>query len=172
MSEENNILNELREMGSPLADMPRRMPYAVPDNYFEGAEERILAVAGGLPGVKAELPYGVPQGYFEVLPEKMLAASKQADKGTRTVTFVPRMQWATAAVLVLMISLGGYITFRGQVMSEPEHLLSSVPASEIRAYVENRYEITEMHGSADSKLSGLQLNKREIESYLNDNGWE
>lgn len=172
MSEENNILSELREMGSPLADVPRRMPYAVPDNYFEQAEANIVDRVTAPLKEKGELPYSVPTGYFAALPEKVLAASKQADRETRRVAFVPRMQWATAAMLALVISLGGYITFSVQAVNEPERMLASVPANEIQAYVENRYGMGEASAAGDTRLKELPLNKQEIVAYLNDNGWE
>jgi hypothetical protein len=172
MSEENNILSELQAMGSPLAEMPRELPYRVPDNYFEEAGERMIHFVSAPLEVKGALPYSVPAGYFDALPEKVLAASKQEAGTKKTASFVPRMQWAAAAALAIVISIGGYITFSGQAANEPERMLASVPASEIQAYVENRYGTGEMRGAGDTKLTTLQLNRQEIESYLNDNGWE
>lgn len=172
MSEENNILNELREMGSPLAELPRGLPYRVPDNYFEEAGERMIHFVSAPLEVKHQLPYGIPTGYFDALPESVLAASKQEAGAARRIAFVPRMQWATAAMLALVISMGGYITFRGQAVNEPERMLASVSANEIAAYVDNRYGMVDVRTASDTKLKELQLNKQEIVAYLNDNGWE
>ena len=70
MNEPNDIVKELKELQSPLADMPRSMPYTVPKGYFALLEESVMA------GVAAKedyaiviqnkaMPYEVPQGYFE-----------------------------------------------------------------------------------------------------------
>lgn len=79
MSTRNDIRNELREWDSPLADMSRAMPYAVPQGYFAGlpgyTDESIKAAfagAGTAPDWGRVTPYLVPAGYFETLPQTIL----------------------------------------------------------------------------------------------------
>jgi hypothetical protein len=77
MKEKNGIVEELRSIGSPLADMSRRTPYRVPEGYFEiianGIIDHIKLAEGDdpvLPYSKA-MPYRVPQGYFEHFEEEL-----------------------------------------------------------------------------------------------------
>jgi len=89
MGTRNDILDELRSWGSPLADMPRTMPFAVPQGYFEGLEKHVMTGINmdkdyPIP-VPKNMPYDVPQGYFENLPAQMLALA-----GEEPVLSVPR----------------------------------------------------------------------------------
>lgn len=84
MEKPNDILDELRSMGSPLAEMSRAMPFAVPEEYFGRLEQSILSGikpehAGNLYLPKAT-PYPVPDGYFEALPGKILAMVQEETK--------------------------------------------------------------------------------------------
>ena len=63
------IVKELEELGSPLATMPRVMPFQVPENYFTNITHTIIEAIAyeqepqlSLP---KEMPFEVPQGYFE-----------------------------------------------------------------------------------------------------------
>ena len=72
-----NIMNELGEISPIVAQISPALPYQVPNGYFEGLAEQILAriKAEALPPVleaAKENPYSVPQGYFEKLPELIL----------------------------------------------------------------------------------------------------
>jgi hypothetical protein len=80
MDNQNNIQDELRSMNSslPVPDSPT--PFSVPEGYFDGLAERILAhvkeqnvsaadelqaLSPLLAGLSKNLPYTVPEGYFE-----------------------------------------------------------------------------------------------------------
>jgi len=72
-------MNELGEISPALAGAQIQpvTPYQVPDGYFEGLAEQILArvKAETLPSVLQEAkqnPYAVPEGYFEGLPSIIL----------------------------------------------------------------------------------------------------
>lgn len=74
MNTGSDIMNELRGLNSPLADMSRRMPYAVPKGYFEemAAYTTESVKASEIPEMPVlwtkTMPYHVPTGYFETLP--------------------------------------------------------------------------------------------------------
>ncbi len=79
MSTRNDIRNELEGWNSPLADMSRAMPYALPQGYFAGlpdytGESIRAAFAGAVaaPDWGRVTPYHVPAGYFEALPQTIL----------------------------------------------------------------------------------------------------
>jgi hypothetical protein len=80
MAQSNNILQELTQLGSPLAGFSRDEVYSVPKGYFEelpalvmmrirteglNAKEELEAISPLLSGLKKEIPLEVPQGYFD-----------------------------------------------------------------------------------------------------------
>ena len=88
MAQNNNILQELRELESSLANMAVQNTYSVPEGYFEGLAAQVLRrikameaatageelnflspVIGSLP---KQVPYTVPAGYFDTLPENTI----------------------------------------------------------------------------------------------------
>ena len=76
-------MNELGEISPAVAQIQPVTPYQVPNGYFEGLAEQILArvKAENLSPVLQEAkenPYSVPQGYFEALPSIILNRVKTA----------------------------------------------------------------------------------------------
>lgn len=93
MTKSTNILQELGELKSTLANQEGVNPYTVPAGYFEGLAEQVLrrirAEEAGtaaeelahlspfLAGVSKKMPFTVPAGYFETLEESLLFAVKE-----------------------------------------------------------------------------------------------
>lgn len=81
MNRRENILNELKELNSSLPFESGPNPYKVPEGYFEGLADAVLAKIKGenavsaseeitqlsplLAGLSRKMPYGVPAGFFE-----------------------------------------------------------------------------------------------------------
>src|SRR6478735_4129380 len=93
MSNLNNIQEELRslESGLPVNNI---QPYSVPENYFDGLAEAILArvrtmeesaqaelleLSPLLAGISKLTPYSVPSSYFEDTLEDMAGFSQESD---------------------------------------------------------------------------------------------
>ena len=81
MNRNADIRNELQVLASPLADMPYRAPFAVPEGYFatltEVLQEGVIAaesVDAGLPGMPKAVSFTVPENYFNNLAESLVAA--------------------------------------------------------------------------------------------------
>lgn len=75
MNTQENILEELREMNSSLAGLPRTMPYFVPQGYFEIFPEILkeqLPVTNCLSTENPDMPFHVPTGYFQQLPQQLI----------------------------------------------------------------------------------------------------
>lgn len=88
MEQENNILNELNELGSSLGALRHVNAYSIPEGYFDSLLAEVLQrvramdaatpaaelghLASVLPGIKKQMPYSVPANYFETLPQRML----------------------------------------------------------------------------------------------------
>jgi hypothetical protein len=83
----NEIWQELKDLDSLLAEMPRLMPYAVPVDYPDRMSE---ALAEGVAHSQIDdpiflhskaMPFEVPQGYFASLHEHL---TKEATRGTES----------------------------------------------------------------------------------------
>jgi hypothetical protein len=88
MAQKDNILQELNELNSNLANLGAENVYAVPAGYFEGLAERVLnrikamnADTAGeelgylsplLKDISKKMPYSVPADYFEGLNHALL----------------------------------------------------------------------------------------------------
>ncbi len=215
MNRQNNISEELREMGSPLADLSRKMPYPVPegyfgdletelvktiqnteaaetvpdwsrsmpfsmpDGYFEGLPGQILSAIHNSNGVdvsKNVIAFTVPDGYFEQMPEKMLAAAKKAGSNSKTIPLKRvvkpwQKNWAAAAILFIIVGLGGYMYFTGQP-GNPERMLANVPANEIQEYLQHNSRMELDHAVGNSETPAMAFESKEIIEYLNESGWE
>lgn len=83
MAQKDNILQELNELKSTLANLPAQNVYSVPAGYFDGlasqvlnrikameattASEEIGYLSPILSNISKQMPYSVPAGYFEEL---------------------------------------------------------------------------------------------------------
>ena len=77
----NEIVDELRDLGSNLADVPRIMPYTVPHGYFENFASSLSNTITTLeekeqhPGWSKKMPFALPDGYFGGLPAEIATAA-------------------------------------------------------------------------------------------------
>ena len=94
MAQNNNILQELKDLNSSLAEMAPGNSYTVPAGYFDGlvtlvlnrikaleasiAAEELSYLSPLLNDLSRKMPYSVPAGYFEMLEENILPASHQS----------------------------------------------------------------------------------------------
>lgn len=88
MAQNNNILQELRELESSLTNMAVQNAYSVPEGYFEGlaaqvlnrikameattAMEELHLLSPAVSALPKQIPYSAPVGYFEALPENTM----------------------------------------------------------------------------------------------------
>ena len=107
---------EIAQLSPLLAAIDRKMPNAIPEDFFEiGIEELPVLIRDEDPLVLSfiskEMPYVVPVGYFANVPEQVL--SKIPDRGAKVIPIVRRkwMRMAVAAAITGIISLSGYLYF-------------------------------------------------------------
>lgn len=85
MNEKNDILSELEQMGSMLANMSRKMPYEVPADYFAGLAAsvtehiQLLQQRDPVLNISKSPVQDVPAGYFNSLPDSLLQAARLSD---------------------------------------------------------------------------------------------
>ena len=180
MEKNSEILDELRQWQSPLADMPRLMPFEVPANYFTGLESNILSAlkVEELPLQWSDsMPHALPQNYFDTLPLDILSKAKEADvQNNRKTIVLPFLVRAAAAVLLLAAGLAGYKYFTDQPLN-PQQQLASVSDEAISSYLQQYTDEfdTEMivNNLSASDLSELEnIGNEEIIDYLNETGWD
>ena len=68
-----DIIKELNELDSSLANHSPGNPYSVPGGYFENFASTVIQKIYGSPFLSKENPYTVPVGYFESFPEMLMA---------------------------------------------------------------------------------------------------
>ncbi|MES2704212.1 MAG: hypothetical protein V4649_16340 [Bacteroidota bacterium] len=160
-------------MESPLATMARTMPYSVPKGYFSGLTADIYNTVSQLQATTDSDRKQVPEGYFETLPEQMLLAAKQADKKKPVLQPLFRqVRWAAAAILIVCIGIGSYMTFDNAYPANAETMLASVSQNEITDYLQDIERVEAENISDDVALGSAQLDNDAIVEYLNETGWE
>ena len=99
MAQNNNILQELNQLNSSLADVAAQNVYTAPAGYFDGLATRMLNRIRAMEATNAvdetnflspmlnvisrKMPYVVPDAYFEVLAEQALqSVRKSSDQQT------------------------------------------------------------------------------------------
>ncbi|XZF16022.1 hypothetical protein ACTHGU_07780 [Chitinophagaceae bacterium MMS25-I14] len=82
----NDIEEELKRLGSPLAGMSRKMPYHIPEGYFnhlaEELSEGVQAAANDSePGLFSHIsfPMEAPEGYFNYFPQQALMMAREQE---------------------------------------------------------------------------------------------
>jgi hypothetical protein len=95
MTQNNNILQELKDLKSSLAGLAAQNIYSVPNGYFEGlagqvmnrikameaanATEELGYLSPVLSNISKQLPYTVPAGYFEGLEKKLMQSVTESN---------------------------------------------------------------------------------------------
>jgi len=88
MTQRDNILQELKELDSRLADVALKNIYTVPAGYFDNLTEQVVArinamqannaadelnaLSPQLEKLSREMPYSIPKDYFETLSDNVL----------------------------------------------------------------------------------------------------
>jgi len=107
MTQKDNIVQELKDLQSPLANYSQSNAYAVPAGYFEGLAEQVLNKIRAMEAASAAeelgylspllsqvgktMPYTVPQGYFEGMEDSLVSAAMygQQSAGEELETISP-----------------------------------------------------------------------------------
>lgn len=129
--------DELTSLSPLLAGISRKMPFSVPDNYFDEATTSIpgLVQEEHLPEVLMaagkSMPYEVPAGYFEELPQQVL--HKVAQPRGRVVSLNRNwMRYAAAAVLIGAVTISSIVYFFSGSKAEPSTTSESWIAKKLK----------------------------------------
>jgi len=100
MKQANEITEELRSMGSILADLPRTMPYTTPAGYFTDIAGSVRTTIDYLNQVEhvpdwgKTMPFTIPENYFNELPDEIRANGAVSEMPKTTPFSVPRGYFA------------------------------------------------------------------------------
>jgi hypothetical protein len=111
---------ELVQLSPLLAGIPRKMPYTIPEDYFQSNIEGLKAFTSEseeslvLSFIEKEMPYEVPTGYFSNVPEQVL--EKVSNQGTKVVPLGRRkwMRLAVAAAVTGIMVVSGIFYFNNR----------------------------------------------------------
>lgn len=171
----DEVSEELESLSPLLAGMSRKMPFSVPENYFDEA-------TAGFPGMVADeqlpdflmevgrsMPYQVPVAYFDNLPNKLLARLSQKQPA-KVVSMGSRklMRYAVAAAIVGILAISSIFYFNGKTGTGTVALESEVAKNLKNVSTE---ELDEFINTADFSTA-LAKNeaggKTEVRKMLND----
>lgn len=166
MKPANGILDELRGLNSPLADLSRAMPYYVPEGYFMSFPDQLTIATLGNKQMPFDVPEGyfdaladnvktkmatdnvlvVPEGYFEQLPYTLLekvkssGTTKQKETKIISVDIWRTVRWVAAASLFIALGIGSYTFINNIQTKSTEKELAALPAATINEYIQNNID--------------------------------
>lgn len=79
MSQREAIKNELKQMGLSLEHLSARIPYRVPEGYFEAFSDLLLDRLAVNVDLSKSKVYQLPDGYFDGLSDSIIAAIRKAE---------------------------------------------------------------------------------------------
>jgi|ERR1043165_31305 hypothetical protein len=180
MEKNSEILDELIDLQSPLADMSRHMLFAVPDGYFNNLTDSIIdeiQTSDKTASWKEQNPFAIPGQYFEQLPGNILARVKQ--EGNTVVKqkniMLPVLRWAAAAVVILGIGFLTYTNIAHKPM-DTEKALSKIPDELIKDYLQQNIDdidadlLVGSTANIDARIDALE--DEDIINYLDETGWD
>lgn len=182
MPADNTILQELEALNSQLAAFDNQLPMQVADqNYFNDFPTQILGFVKDEcePVFKgATLPLSTHPNYFDALPSVILDNVKHTHQESHQINAKAPifLSWqksrlALAAILIAIISFGGYLTFIGQADHQPLQLLANVENKDIKEYLLRAGDIHFANDKAP-QLNDKEIKDRDIVKYLNETGWD
>ena len=148
--------------------LPQSMPQAISSDYFENNKEEMLKTIAALDfadKLPKDMPQSVPTGYFEENKRAVIdALETQEQKSPLTVTpgGAARRNWALAATMALLVSIGLFFMNPRTSTSSIEDSLSTITTEELNEYIEEHsydfeaLDILENPASSTAKLEDLE----------------
>ncbi|WP_290795218.1 hypothetical protein [Flavihumibacter sp. UBA7668] len=127
VGEEFTFLEEITTLSPLLAGLSKKMPFTVPNGYFDqiepatvktehiATEDAEIETGSILLLVNRKGPYEVPIGYFEQFPGKMVQKIGQVETGSGAkVIFMGKswLRYAAAAVVAGVLAIAGWFYFQ------------------------------------------------------------
>jgi hypothetical protein len=166
---------ELKDLAPFLAAIPKKLPFTVPEGYFDQAAQGLseLVNEDSLPGFLQDarkMPYAVPEKYFENFPDLILR--KVSPKQAKVISINSHRKWmryAVAAMVAGIIAVSSIFYFGNKSVdptSEPHEWvakkLKNVPDKELDEFI----YATDVSTTAIAKTDAS--NKTEVRKLIKD----
>lgn len=138
-----------------MESLPKNMPQDVPDGYFEGQKKDILTTVTSIDFLDT-LPKNevqkIPDGYFEQMQKDVLDKIEETPTvqgGMLLKRSTQRKNWALAASMALIVSLGLFFMTSDDDTMSIEKQLALIPMEQVNEYISDHdydfeaYEILE-----------------------------
>lgn len=173
---------ELAGLSPFLSRIDKKMPYQVPEGYFD-TFEAIVEEPGLSPllaGLKGMTAYQAPEGYFERLPE-IISARVQPVKPARVISISRQRkvwwQYSAAAVIAAFVFTIGWLRMhtsagkQGTNSIDVTQGLAKVSDQDIQSYLDNQDNHMAQIQQDDvigSSTASLEFSDNDIKSFLGD----
>jgi hypothetical protein len=113
----DNVSDELTSLSPLLAGISKKMPFAVPENYFSENTESLpgLITEDSLPDMlqnDKQMPYTVPTNYFKNLPDVILKRVNPKEAKVISINSARKwMRYAAAAIITGVIVISSVLYF-------------------------------------------------------------
>jgi hypothetical protein len=173
---------EIAQLSPLLAGISRRLPYSVPDNFFQSNIENSEAFTSEneeslvLSFISKEMPYKVPTGYFANFPETVV--EKLSDRGTKVVPMVKRkwMRLAIAATVTGIMAISGFFYFNNRganTTTDPVTAVKKASTEELNDFIKstvvnvtgNNVPVTAKNTTETKKLFN-DVSDKELDAFL------
>jgi hypothetical protein len=140
-----SVMDELVQLSPFLAGISKKMPYSVPEDFFQSNIEGLKAFTSEneeslvLSFIDKEMPYEVPTGYFANISEQVL--EKVSGEGAKVVPMMRRkwMRLAVAATVTGIMAISGIFYFgnRGSngTSSDPVTAVKKASTQELNDFI-------------------------------------
>jgi hypothetical protein len=123
--------------------------------------------------LKLRMPYDVPEGYFDSLPDKILQKTGNKTKAIPLRIFLIRSwKYAAAALIVILIALSVTLHIRQQHHTFA-YQLAQLPANDIEQYLENQTDVlnrdviyNNIDSTAKINIVDNDISTADIQQYL------
>ena len=175
-----SAVEEIIQLSPLLAGIPRKLPYAVPEDYFQSNIENLWAFTSEneeslvLSFVEKDMPYEVPAGYFANFSEQVL--EKVSNGGGKVVPMMRRkwMRMAVAAAVTGIMAISGFFYFNnrsGHQTTDPVTAVKKASTEELNEFIKSTVVNIGAPVTAKNTTDGKKLfndvSDKELEAFLN-----
>ena len=175
---------ELAGLSSLLSRIDKKMPYSLPEGYFDtlepAASVKEESLSPLMTGLKSKAAYQVPEGYFESLPEIISARVKPASPA-RVISMSRKRnawwQYSAAAVIVGFIFTIGWLRLhtpagrQGLTGADLTQGLARVSDQDIQSYLDNQdnhMAPIQQDDAFGKSIASLEFSDNDIKNFLGD----
>jgi hypothetical protein len=175
---------EMAGLSPLLSRIDKKMPYSVPEGYFEELEAIVdeKELSPLMAGLQGQSPYQAPEGYFDSFPERMTAHVGTAKAAPARVISMNRSrkawwQYSAAAVVAGFIFSIGWLRLHTpankSVISSIDvtQSLAKVTDQELGNYMDNQdIHTAQLQQDEDlgNSTASLEISDNDVRSFLGD----